>query len=63
MIMMIMVLLLECLKKCSGACNDKNGSMTRVLRLMIEIIMVLLLECLSKRNMLRCNDYVHIPKY
>ena len=29
MVMMIMVLLLECLK-CPGACNDNNGSITRV---------------------------------
>ena len=30
--MVMMVLLLECLKKCSGACNgnDNNGSITRV---------------------------------
>ena len=30
MVMVIMVLLLECLKKCSGACNDKNGSISGV---------------------------------
>ena len=32
MVMVIMVLLLECLKKCPGACNGNgnNGSITRV---------------------------------
>ena len=30
MVMIIMVLLLECLKKCSGACNGNDGSITRV---------------------------------
>ena len=28
--MVMMVLLLECLKKCSGACNGNDGSITRV---------------------------------